>query len=98
MAGESGIVSGLKDLTGSLVGIFDNGVQIYQGIQTRIDALKSINNEIPAANSTVVVAPDPRQELSASEKANQALKTNSILLIIAGVLSIILLASVLRRK
>ena len=96
MAGEN-ILTGIGDLTGKLVGLFDNGVSIYQGIQSRLDALKGIAAETPAVSPPVVMAPSPAQNQSDKEKTAQGLNNVSLLLIAAGAI-VVLLVIALRRK
>lgn len=96
MAGEN-ILQGIGDITGKLVGIFDNGLGIYKGISTRIAALKGIDGEIPSSSSVKVVAPAPAQEIPALKSALTINKV-SLLLIIAGAIGAILLIIALRRK
>lgn len=96
MAGDS-ILSGIGDLTGDLVKIFDNGVAIYQGIDTRIDALKKIKEDTPAPSNTAVAAPNPIQEKTTEQKTAQTTNNISLLLIVAGAIGAILLVIVLKR-
>lgn len=98
MAGIGDVFTGIGDLAGKLVGVFDNGVDIYAGIQNRIEALKLIKGETPEPNQAVVSAPSPSQEKSAQAKASQGLNNVSLLLITAGALGAILLVIALKRK
>ena len=94
----AGLLSGIGDLTGNLVKIFDNGLEIYAGVKERINALELINNDISEQGNTAVVAPASTQETSTQAKTAQLNSTISFLLIAAGAIGAILLVIALRRK
>ncbi|MDD5692249.1 MAG: hypothetical protein PHP10_03625 [Candidatus Omnitrophica bacterium] len=97
MAGNP-ILNTIADFSAGLVGIFDNGLQIYKGLGTRLDALNIISQDTPETKPVAVVAPSPAAEASAASKTAFTINNISLLLIAAGALGAILLVIALRRK
>ncbi len=77
-----------------LVSVFDNGWNIYQNVQDRIDAIEAIDNETvqPAAKSSSPIS----FEMDIGKQTQAAINTISYVLIGAGI--IVLLIIILSRR
>jgi hypothetical protein len=82
---------------GSLLNTIDNGFNIYANAQERINALKQINSETVNSAGPVSIAPtvDEQGLLSSAKKS---LQNGSMALILAGILGIILVVVIMKRK
>lgn len=89
--------SSLGGFFGGLLDVFDKGADIYLSTQERRQALKQIANETVNSAGPIVNAPSSTETgLLASAKA--ALNNSAVAFILAGVLGIILLVLILKRK
>jgi len=89
----AGIADLFSNLGAAAASVFDGGIAAYKSVADRLVALNQINNDTVKAITPAAETPDPN--LEASQKA---MSTASMALVAAGILGVILIFLIIRRK
>ena len=92
------ITGGLSDFTSKIVGAFDNGFSIYTSVDGRLRAIKQISKETVITTPPAVISQPVAAEQDLNKQAQKSIQTASLALIAAGVLIVLLLVLIARRK
>lgn len=85
----------IGDLGKSIAGIFDNGLDIYGSVKERLNAIDKIGEETVKSSNITTLPPD---EADLKAKAQKALNNASLALVAAGILGVILIFMIVKRK
>lgn len=91
------IAGGVSDFTSKIVNVFDNGFNIYTSIDDRLRAIKQISKETVVSNPLAVSSP-PVVEQDINKQTQKSIQTASLALIAAGILFVLLLVLITKRK
>ena len=92
------ITGGLTDFTSKIANVFDNGLSIYTSVDDRLRAIKQINKETIVNNPPVVISQSVAAEQDLNKQNQKGIQTASLALIAAGILFVILIVLVVKRK
>lgn len=87
-----GIQSTIQGLTTPLINLYDAGMNIFNGVKNRMDALNQIDGET-VTNSAA--KPAVTFEVDVSEKLQKTINITSLVLLAVGILIVVF---ILRRK
>jgi hypothetical protein len=85
----------LGDLISSLADVFENGLDIYGNVKERVVAIEKIGDDTVDQASTQILTPE-QQKLQ--DSAAKAINMTSLALIAAGILCVVLVVMVVRRR
>ena len=93
MLGE--IFIGVGNFAGSILGVFDNGLKAFASVKERLFAIGQIGKETVNDTQTTI-STDTAKTLE--DQSKQAVSKASLALLIAGILGVILVFMIIRRK
>ena len=86
----SSMGTGVKDALGSVLSLFDNGLNVYMGVAERVAAMKLLNSQI-ATNAQQLINPTPTDQISNFFKSQTGI-------IVVGALGVLIVGALVLRK